>query len=180
MAFAQRTSALVTTPTPPAASKKLDYNCPPNCSLRREAIGPQNAGILKMMRENGSGSRLMVKRAAGLLGHPVSGSVMDRHLKHYVEVDSDPEEPETAERPNDIAILDSIIFSGFKNSRNWRPTIRDTLDAMKLKAQMTGQSAFEDMLAAMDAAMELPDEEIESDEAVLAPEERSDDESASD
>lgn len=153
---------------PAPSAKKLAYNCDPRCSLRAEVIGNHNAAVLKTMRENGAGWGTMLRRAEELMPQrkPLAKSVMQRHLKHYVEVVNPdaPAEPE-GPRPTDLAILDGIILSGFRNSRNWKPTIRDTLDAMKLKVQMTGQSAFEDMLAAMDAAFDLPDDENEAPEA---------------
>lgn len=153
---------------PAPSAKKLAYNCPARCSLRVEVIGSHNAGVLKTMRENGAGWGTMLRRAEELLPQrvPLAKSVMQRHLKHYVETvdETAPPEPD-GPRPTDLAILDGIIIQGFRNSRNWKPTIRDTLDAMKLKIQMTGQSAFEDMLQAMDAAFELPEDENESPEA---------------
>jgi hypothetical protein len=174
VAFVLMGSALVTLPTLPAPPtlRKLAYNCPSKCSLREEVIGAKNAGILKAMRENGAGRPTIQRRAIELLGRHVADSVVTRHLQHYVEIKTD-EPEEEGPRPSDLAILDGIILSGFRNSRNWKPTIRDTLDAMKLKVSMTGQSAFEDMLKAMDAAFDLPDDENENPDAILAPEERS-------
>lgn len=165
-------SAPATIPTPPAP-KKLANNCPRNCSLRREAIGEQAALAMKAMRENGAGRRVIKPRLEGLLGRPVSDSVLDRHLKHYVEVADAPQLDENAPKPTDLLIVDAIIGAGYRNSRNWKPTIRDTLDAMKLKMQMTGLSAFEDMLKAMDEALTLPDDENEAPEAEKSAEERS-------
>ena len=158
----------------PAPSKKLAYNCPPLCSLRVEVIGAHNGAVLKGMRENGAGADVMTRRAMELMPNRgvIHKSAMLRHIKHYVEVVDDSQVPDAdGPRPSDLAILDGIIIQGFRNSRNWKPTIRDTLDAMKLKVQMTGQSAFEDMLAAMDAAFELPEDEDEAPEAVKSADE---------
>lgn len=165
-------------------TKKLILRCPDNCSLRPAAIGNGVTAVLTDMREKGSGSRTMRARAAELLGRPVPGSNMDRHLEHYREAVPEDEQTEAGPRPTDVSILDAIIESGHRNSKNWRPTIKDVLDAMKLKVQMTGQSAFEDMLTAMDAALDLADEEEddeeeeqapENEQAVLSPEERTPD-----
>ena len=174
--FATKTSATVTEQTLPAATKKLAYNCPPGCSLSPSKTGQRIANIVMEMRLQGAGRMPIKARMEGLLDRRIGHSTVASHLNHFVELSDEPPMPLDAPRPNDIAILDAIIGSGFRNSRNWKPTIRDTLDAMKLKAQMTGQSAFEDMLAAMDAAMELPEDEIEAEEAILAPEERETDE----
>lgn len=163
-------------PTP----KKLILQCPDNCSLRPTVVGAGVTAALTDMREKGAGSRTMRARASELLGRPVAGSNMDRHIQHFREaVPSDEPDPGAGPRPNDVAILDAIIAAGYRNSRSWRPTIKDTLDAMKLKASLTGQSAFEDMLTAMNAALDLAEEEDEEEseapenvEAVLSPAER--------
>lgn len=111
----------------------------------------------------------MSRRAQELLGRKINMSTMQRHLLHYKEA-ADPDAPEDeGPRPTDLAILDGIIVAGYRNAKSWRPSIKDTLDAMKLKVQMTGQSAFEDMITAMNEAMDLPDDPDE-DEPEPAPE----------
>ena len=151
--------------------RKFAINCPGNCSFHPAKIGNKHAGALRMLKENGAGREVFARRAAEILGHPVHESNVARHLRHYVEVTKDEPEVETGPKPTDLAILDAIITSGYRNSRNWKPTIKDTLDAMKLKVQMTGQSAFEDMLAQMDAALNLADSgEDEMEDVVEAPE----------
>ena len=166
------------TPTKP----DLAINCPESCTFSPVKIGQKNANALKEARRNGAGQLVFKRRAEELLGHPVHASTASRHLRaHYRELAPDqPQQPEdTGVKPSDLAILDSIISAGYRNSRNWKPSIKDTLDAMKLKVQMTGQSAFEDMIAAMDAALDLADgvddedeEAIEAPEALLSPDER--------
>lgn len=157
----------------------LAYNCPPGCSLHPQKTGNRIGNIILEMRANGAGRMPIKARLEGLLERKVAESVVARHLTHIREVNPEPQKAPRGAKANDLDILEAIIQSGFQNSQNWKPGIRDTLDAIKLKASLTGQSAFEDMLKAMDEAMGLPDEEIEDPEAVLAPEERSDDESAS-
>jgi len=164
-------------------SKRLVAVCPDSCSLHPDKIGQGITEALLAARANGAGAPSLAKRAAELLKHPVPQTNMSRHVGHMRELADD--EPEvTGERPNDLAILDAIIISGHKNSRSWRPSIKDVLDAMKLKVQMTGQSAFEDMLTAMDAALDLAEDEesedeeevnVENPEAQLSPDERTPD-----
>jgi hypothetical protein len=155
---------------------KLAIVCPQLCSYHPEKIGAENANVLKVIRENGAGAPTLARRAEELLGHPVSIASVNRHLKHYRELV--PDEPDPAAdgpRPTDLAILDSIIHSGFRNSKHWRPTIKDTIDAMKLKIAMTGQSAFEDMLRAMESGLDLADGELDMEEnpdAVASEDER--------
>ena len=152
-------------PLPP--KRKLATNCHPLCSLREEVIGADAALFLKDARENGMGIVRFQRAAEEKLGRSLNTESIRRHLKHYREIDEFAP-ADGGEKPSDIAILDSIVAAGYRNSRNWKPTIRDTLDAMKLKAQMTGQSAFEDMLAAMDEALT----QNEAPEAVASEEER--------
>ncbi len=93
---------------------------------------------------------------------------MDRHITHFVEAEEPDAVPEDGPKPSDIAILDSIIVSGFRNSKNWKPSIRDTLEAMKLKVQMTGNSAFDDLISLFDVVDE-DDPDFEAPEAILSP-----------
>lgn len=168
---------------PVAVKKRLTVACPSACSLNPEKIGPGITGVLLEMRANGAGSPSMTRRFIELSGHPFAQTNMERHLKHYKELDPEPEEPSGAvpdEKLGDLDILDRIIQQGARNSRNWKPTIKDTLEAMKLKMQITGNSAFDNMLAAMEAGLQLaegvPEDEIEAPEALLSPDERPEEE----
>ena len=170
----------MTLPSPANKPTPLVVACPNACSLNREKIGAEATAVLLSMRQNGAGAPTMVKRAEALLGRKVVMGTMQRHLKHYREARPEAADPnEVGPRPNDVAILDEIIVAGWRHSKSWRPTMRDMLDAMKLKVQMTGQSAFEDMLTAMNEAFDLPDEDeeptpeaTENPEALGAAEER--------
>lgn len=161
----------------PAASPtktNLAINCPEACSYHPSKIGQKNANALKAIRENGAGQTIFMRRGAEILGHPLTHGSVQRHLAgHYVPISGDSDPLEVGPKPGDIEILDSIIAAGFRNSRNWKPTIRDTLEAMKLKTQMTGNSAFDDLLSLFDSADD-PEPEPEAPEAVLSPEERPD------
>ena len=163
---------------PEPSRPSLVVVCPTACSFHPEKIGEVATAALLQMRKNHAGAGTMSRRAQELLGRKINMSTMQRHLAHYKEGADPNEEEDTGPRPTDIAILDAIITSGFRHSKNWRPTIKDTLDAMKLKTQMTGQSAFEDMITAMNDAMDLPDTDeddesvAENPEAVLAEGER--------
>ena len=160
----------------------LEYGCPVNCSLRVEVLGEEIAGQLKAAREQRAGEPKMVALATQLLGRDVPHSNMARHLKHYREVVPNGESVAgSGPKPSDLQILDAIIYSGYANSKAWRPGIRDTLEAMRLKVQMTGNSAFDDMLKQMEQGLRLAegselgdDEEMlpESNEAMFAPDER--------
>ena len=77
-------------------------------------------------------------------------------------------------KPTDVEILDSIITQGFRNSKNWKPTIRDTLEAMKLKTSMTGNSAFDDLITLFDVDDDEDEVAPESVDALLSEEERPD------
>lgn len=166
---------------PSPTTKSLVLQCPDNCSLRPAAIGAGVTAALTDMREKGAGSPTMARRAAELLGHPVPVSNMSRHLDHFREaVPDDPADPET-KAPSHVEILDKIVEAGYRNSKSWKPTLKDVMEAMKLKASLTGQSAFEDMLSAMNAALDEADEEDDREkeeqapenvEAVLSPDER--------
>lgn len=147
----------------PNSPNKLVANCPDACSLHPEKIGNAATEALLAARQNGAGAQSLAKRASELLGRTVHSGTMGRHIDHMRELADD--QPDlTGPRPTDIQILDGIIVAGFRNSRNWKPTIKDTLDAMKLKTAMTGQSAFEDMLNALEAGLGMAEDEEEAPE----------------
>lgn len=148
--------------------RKYALNCPDNCSLRPAVVGQRLTNVLLEMRENGAGGRTMTQRATEVLGRPVPSSNMQRHITHFVETKGEDEPVAAGPKPSDLAILDAIIVSGFQNSKSWKPTIRDTLEAMKLKIQMTGNSAFDDLIALFDVVDE-DDPDFEAPEAVLSP-----------
>lgn len=103
----------------------------------------------------------MTRRISELLGRPFPKTNMQRHLKHYrVLNDNDADGDELPEKLTDLEALEQIIQSGVRNHRQWKPTLRDTMDAIKLKMQLTGNSIYEDFLSGMDAAV-LEDAEAE-------------------
>lgn len=146
-------------------ANKLVAACPDNCSFHEDKIGKDVAEALLSLRQEGYGGPRFTAAASRLLGRKVPATNVQRHLKHYREVDENPPEiVEDGRKIGDLEILDTIIASGARNSRNWKPTIKDTLDAMKLKLQITGNSAFEDMLAAMEAGLDLAEGGEDEDE----------------
>jgi hypothetical protein len=152
---------------------KLGINCPDACSLHPSKIGWKNANALKATRERGAGVIVMARRGEELLGRSIANTSMSRHLKHYVvqtEAEHE-EEVNPGPKPSDVDILDGIINAGFRNSKNWKPTIRDTLEAMKLKTQMTGNSAFDDLIKLFDVDDDDEEAAPESPQAVFSPEE---------
>jgi hypothetical protein len=164
-------------PGPPSPSK-LAISCPDTCNLHPSKIGSKTANALRVVRENGAGIIVFQRRAEELIGRPLNRASLQRHLKHYVLLQDQGDAVPTGPKPSDLEILDAIITSGFHNSKAWKPTIRDTLEAMKLKVQMTGNSAFDDLISLFDSAADPDEPELGSDEApeaVLSPEEMPDD-----
>lgn len=125
--------------------------CPEQCSFHPDKIGPGISEALRLVRQNGAGQNVFKRRAEELLGHTVPGTNVQRHLLHY-KVKEDPDAPaiDPSKKMGDLDILDLVIQRGAINSANWKPTIKDTIEAMKLKMQMTGNSAFDDLKALFD------------------------------
>ena len=145
---------------------KLIAACPDQCSFHSDKIGPGAAAALLAIRENGAGYMVFMRRAAEILGHPVPSSSVQRHLKHYKEVEDKPGGLiDPSKKLADLEILDLVIQRGAANSQNWKPTIKDTIEAMKLKMQMTGNSAFDDLIALFDGVS--VDEAVEEAENAL-------------
>lgn len=160
--------------TLPSPTRKLGINCDPRCNFHPDKIGWDAATKLAATRARGAGAITWARAASEVLGREIkiTGGI-GRHFDHYVGPADAPAPEDSAPKPSDIDILDSIIGSGFRNSKNWKPSIRDTLEAMKLKASMTGNSAFQDLIELFDIDVD-PDALPESLEAVLSPEERPD------
>ena len=147
------------------ATIKLVIGCPRACSFHPDTIGPGAAAALLAIRENGAGQNIFARRAKEILGHPVPLSSVSRHLRHYKEAeDPNAGPPDPSKKLADLEILDLVIQRGAANSGNWKPTIKDTIEAMKLKLQMTGNSAFDDLIALFDGteATEALDEAEEA------------------
>jgi hypothetical protein len=166
------------------AKSKYVLACPPNCTLRPDAIGEGLTQTLMLIRANGAGAPTFARRATELLGRPIPTGMATRHFKHFKEVDEGPGGiVDPAKKLADLEILDLVIQRGAANSQNWKPSIKDTIEAMKLKMQMTGNSAFDDLIKLFDGAdadelleenpralgdeVEVPEEEPELPEPVL-------------
>ena len=152
--------------------------CPSSCSLHPDKIGPGISKALAAIRANGAGANVFARRASELLGHPVPTSNVSRHLNHYRDPAEAPVSAaaESGERVSDLQILDLVIQQGAQNSKNWKPSIKDTMEAIKLKMQMTGNSAFDDLMSLFDSpeAIAALEDAEEDENALLSPEERSD------
>lgn len=152
---------------------RLIINCPKQCQFHPDTIGMGAAQAIAAVRANGAGRSILQGRIEEILGHRVNSSSVSRHLNHYREPLADVDDVIDPKRKlADLEILDLVIQRGAANSASWRPSIKDTLDAMKLKTQMTGNSAFDDLIALFDAADEEDGEPIEAPEAVADEEER--------
>ena len=146
----------------PVSGAKLKAFCPVSCSLNENRIGAEAAEQLADLRAKGYGRARFGRVANNITGKMLGTETIQNHFKHYHEA-APPEESDGAqndEKVGDLAILESIIAAGYRNSKNWRPSIKDTMEAMKLKMQLTGNSAFEDMLEAMALAGDFEEEEV--------------------
>lgn len=96
--------------------------------------------------------------AKALLGEGlmVSITTLARHKKHIHAVE---EEVAPGPKVTNIEILETIIQKGFGNSKNWKPTIGDTMKAMDMWFRLTSGNPFESLLDAM-AAATVGEEEI--------------------
>jgi len=136
---------------------QLSIACPRTCSLHPARIGDPAAERLRALREGGAGRVVYRREAEKVLGYLPADTTVQRHFHHYREADLatsvDTSKVEVA--PPMLQILDSLINQGYRNARNWKPTIKDTLDAMRMKLSLAGQSAFSDMQAAMEGGLSI-------------------------
>jgi len=145
--------------------------CPALCTFHPKKIGDSAAESLKLARESGAGVNVFMRKAAVILGHPVTNASVSRHFHHYREaINSAPLFQTMDQKLGDLEILDLVIQRGASNSLSWKPTIKDTIEAMKLKMQMTGNSAFDDLIDLFDGT-EADDLIPEDPSAVLSEDE---------
>lgn len=148
----------------PRPKKLAVVGCSLTCSLNVENIGEDLAGELLALSEAGHG-RPKVLALALERGAKVSSGAVQRHLANHLRPEEATESVEDAAGGSipTVELLDSIITSGYRNRRNWKPTIQDVMKAMEMKLRVTGASAFEDFFDAIDSAV-LGDADHEDEE----------------
>ena len=126
--------------------------CPDNCSLGpKTQYGPMVSEGLA----NGRSYRQMIAEASKTGGVIYPGTI-GRHKKHVhiTGRSTDPDDPleSVKSQATNIEILETIIQKGFQNSRNWKPTISDTMKAMDMWFRLTQGNPFDDLLDTLASA----------------------------
>lgn len=155
---------------------KLAIACPSDCSLHPDKIGADKAEALRALRENGAGEGVFSRQGSAVLGRPIATSTAGRHFKHYRKVDETPDVDlpvDASKKASNLEILDRIIQRGYSNSHNWKPSIKDTLDAMRLMVQITGNTGDDELLKLFDIADDELDPAPENPDAIASVEEQS-------
>lgn len=161
----------MTTATP----AKYYIDCEAQCSLHPDRIGSERADALELIYQTTQHNTMeFARQASVLLGRTVSRSAANRHRDHYKELADENEAISDGSAVKDLVFLDAVIRKSFQNQKNWKPTLKDALDAMKLRVQITGGSSTDELMALFDGADDLDDEglPIESQDAVLSEDER--------
>jgi len=157
-------------------ASKLVIVCPPECSLHPDKIGQDKADALRSIREAGFGEVVFRRQGEAVLGRPIAGGTASRHLRHYrpAEALSEAETPtDPSAKATNLEILDRIIQRGYRNSHNWKPSIKDTLDAMRLMVQITGNTGDDELLRLFDVAEdEMDPGVVENPDAIASEDER--------
>lgn len=125
----------------------FELDCPKNCSLRP---GTPWSDFVSSRLANRVPQRAIV-RAAAAEGFKLSAGTLARHVKHMRDPNA-PLEPEPGVKVNNIEILEAIIQKGFRNQKNWRPTISDTMKAMDMWFKLTQGNPFEEFLDSLATA----------------------------
>jgi hypothetical protein len=136
--------------------------CPDNCTFKEGKPWSQQAteGIL-----GGTSFRTLVAQG-GKAGVKFSLMALSRHKKHIVVSG---QEPETAlPKATNIEILEKIIQTGFANSKNWKPTISDTMKAMDMWFRLTQGNPFDELLDTLASASLEGDEPEEANSAAVS------------
>jgi hypothetical protein len=162
-----------------ASRPKLVIACPESCSLYPDKIGADKAELLRKIREGGAGQPTFIREAKLILGYEIAGGTCQRHFKHYKDAETTSPADLPVEAGGDVGnleILKRIIQRGYANSHNWKPTIKDTLDAMRLMVQITGNTGDDELLSLFDVPDDAADA-VEDPAAVLSEAERPTDDS---
>lgn len=157
------------------AKSSLVIACPTTCNLHPDKIGQDKAELLRDLRAGGAGAPKFSRQGAVILGldQPLAETSVTRHFKHYREEDSLPDHAKPVDpdkKASNLEILERIIQRGYANSHNWKPSIKDTLDAMRLHVQITGNAGDDELLKLFEQADEP--ESIENPDAIASEEER--------
>lgn len=167
----------------PKPKAKVLVGCTEKCSVHADNIGADNAEFLMSLLEAGHGNP-RARKDLEARGVSISGGSMGRHIANHVRdlEKTEPVEDALGGSVPTVELLDSIIVSGYRNRRNWKPTIQDVMKAMEMKLRVTGASAFEDFFDAIDNAREEDGEdELPVDlEALLSEAERPDEDAVDD
>jgi len=158
------------------AIKTYVLECPENCSLGpRTLVGNK---VTEWMLD-GKTYRWIVDEVKALYDYKLFPGTMTRHKKHVIVTGRAPDPPEADSRykANNIEILETIIQKGFQNSKNWKPTISDTMKAMDMWFRLTQGNPFDDLLDTL-AAAAISEEIEEKNEAALREEGEQPDETA--
>ena len=111
--------------------RKYINECHALCNLHPDKIGAEKAELLLELKEAGHGRNVFTRKASAILGTQLVSSSVGRHLAdHYKLIENEPP-PDPREKVPHMEILETIIQRGFQNSKNWKPGIKDTLDAIK-------------------------------------------------
>lgn len=143
--------------------------------MHPDKIGQEKADVLRRLRETGVGETIFMRQGAEVLGRPIAKGTAGRHLKHYRTADElagheMPADP--AVKVGNLEILERIIQRGFANSHTWKPSIKDTLDAMRLYVQITGNTGEDDLLKLFDVAEDELAGAVENPAALAGADER--------
>lgn len=124
-----------------------DYtlNCPEACTFHPDKPWSDFATTRLIAGE--SQRAIMVALAAE--GFTTTQPSVGRHKRHITA--NTPDE-KAGPKATNIEILETIIQKGFGNSKNWKPTISDTMKAMDMWFRLTAGNPFEGLLDAMAAA----------------------------
>jgi len=139
--------------------KTFQLECPEACSLRPGSKVGQK--VTEMMLAGVAYRQIVdiVKKEDDWVLYPAT---MTRHKKHVrVTGTSDPDDAPLG-KANNIEILETIIQKGFQNSKNWKPTIGDTMKAMDMWFRLTQGNPFDDLLDTL-ASAALGEEETNPD-----------------
>lgn len=136
--------------------------CDKRCALGPTLLGDRYDAAHAVFEAGGTERSIHERLAAVAI--PVSLSAVSRHRRNHLrpsQGEADQVPIEDATPPGTLDLIDAIISAGWRGRRHWRPSLNDTLRAAQMKIDALGADSFDPMLAAMSAALDMPDEDPE-------------------
>ncbi len=141
-------------------------NCSRRCSFWPDRLGDKADAVHAVFESGRTGRETATALSA--IGITTNQTSVWRHSQHLSPAE-DAEDSPTGDVPatKTMDFLDAVIAASFRNRKHWKPSIKDGLDALKLRNELNGGSdnPMAEMLRAMGEALDEPEPDLQPDDS---------------